>query len=201
MNDITETFALPEDMFENIIDDNGTEGDLEEEYPLIAEYQAKYNRVNERFISLKAIIETLKSQLEKEKQLWKQELEETIKMEKQFKEQQKKHYEMLIPEESEMKRKYELFRDFLFFSQATENIEKLAKQNNYQQWLSEVESECSLELDRIQRSLTALKPLRELAAKWKDGIFSAEIGADGDKDTAGDSKENEETLFALKETV
>lgn len=195
MNDTTEPFVLPAAILQSIKDENEIDADLEE-YPLITEYEAKYNRFNERFISLKAIIETLKNQMEKEQELWKKELQETKKMEKLFKEQERKNYEMLMADESEIKRKYELFRDFLFFTQANENIDKLVRKNNIQEWLSEVESECSLELDRIQNSLTALKPLREMAAKWKDEVFINEIGADGDKDAAGE-KQNEESSVLI----
>lgn len=199
MKDVSEPYSLPEDVFRNIKDENDIDVDLEE-HPLIIEIQDKYNQLNERFISLKAITETLKNQLEREKELWKQELKETIEMEKQFKEQQKKHYEMMIPDESEIKRKFEIFRDFLFFTQATENIEKMTRKNNYQQWLSEVESECSLELDRIQMSLTALRPLKEIAAKWK-GVLGSEMGEERDKGADGDKKMSNESLCDIKEII
>lgn len=87
---------------------------------------------------------------------------------------------MLKPDESEMKRKYEIFRDFLFFTQSTENIEQLAKKNSYQQWLNEFDNECSVELEKIQKSLTALKPLREMASKWKSVNFISDLKASGD---------------------
>lgn len=174
-------------------DDTDIELDLAQEHQLEDDIQVKYNQLNERFISLKAILETLKNQVDKERELWRQELKATIEMEKIFRKKQKEQYKIMIPDESEMKRKFDIFRDFLFFTQATENIEKLTRKNSYQQWLSEVESECSLELDRIQKSLTALKPLREIASKWKDNIFIGEKGADGDK--GNEDGKNEEKNF------
>lgn len=193
--------SMPLEVFEDIIDENEIDLELEEEHPIIAEIQAKYNQLNERFISLKATAESLKQQIHEEKDRWHQELEETIQLERQFKERQKKHYEMIMPTESEMKRKYEIFKDFLFFSQATETIETLTRKHGYQQWLNEVESECSLELNRIQKSLTALKPLRDIASQWKSGNFSCDVGiteidkgADGDKNTEID-KDNDITVI------
>lgn len=169
----------------------------EDEYQVVDEIQLKYDQLNERFISLKTIFETLKNQVDKEKVLWKQELKATIEMEKTFRDKQTEHYKMLLPDESEMKRKFEIFRDFLFFTQTTENIEKLTRKNNYQQWLSEVESECSLELDRIQKSLTALKPLQEMASKWKEKVLIYERGADGD--TGNDAYTGEEKHVGMVE--
>lgn len=153
-----------------------------EDHPLIADIQAKFNQLNERFVAIKAIADTLKRQIEQEKILWNQELKETLQMERLFKEQQRKHNEMIMPNESEMKRKFQVFQDFLFFNHATENLEILTRKNNYQQWLKEVESECGLELDKIQKSLTALRPLREMASTWKNTIILVDNGAAGDKE-------------------
>lgn len=193
MKDLAEEYLVFSDGSE---DEN--EIDLEEEHPLILEIQGKYNELNERYISLKTIADTLKSQIEQEKELWRQELKETMKMENQIKQQQKKHYEMIMPNEMEIRRKFEIFRDFLFFTKATENIETMARKNNYEQWLTEVESECSLELDRIQKSLTALRPLREMVSKWNNGDFSCDSGADGDKGTEEHYKETEKSLYVIK---
>lgn len=200
MKDFLQPYSISLDILEDENDENKIDIDLEDEHPLISDIQTKYVQLNERFISLKATADTLKNQIEEEKDLWKQELKETIEMEKQYKEQQQKHYEMIVPDESEIKRKFEIFRDFLFFSHATENIEQLTRKNNYQQWLTDVESECSLELDRIQKSLTALRPLKEMASNWKSGDFSCSIGADGDKEVEADEKRSDDGLCLIKES-
>lgn len=141
------------------------ETDFEDSHP-ITEIESKHNNLNDRVVALKAITDSLKEQIQSEKELWNKELEETIKLEKEIQKKREAQHKMITLNEGEFKRKMEIFRDFVFFCQANNHLEKLVKKNNYSQWLAEVENECETELDKIQQSLTALRPLQEIVSSW-----------------------------------
>ncbi|KAG5891831.1 hypothetical protein JTB14_035853 [Gonioctena quinquepunctata] len=161
-----------------------------EAYDLLYDIQCRQNNLNERIISLKATTETLKNQILSEKGLWTEELKETVKLEKQLKEKHDSMNKLTAFEEDEFKRKLEVFKDFLFFSQTSQNLKKIIRENSYQQWLADLNSECNLELDKIGQSLTALQPLKKIASEWN--IHSeADSGISENKDSDGANQEAE----------
>ncbi|XP_074029454.1 uncharacterized protein [Leptinotarsa decemlineata] len=157
---------------------------------LLQEIQNRHNNLNERVISLKAITDTIKSKISLEKTLWLQELNETVKLEKQLKERRESLHSLTALKEDEYKRKLEVFKDFLFFSQTSDNLKKILRENGYKQWLNDISDDCSSELDKISQSLTALKPLKKIVSQW-----NVQSEADsGISENRGDDSENVGTV-------
>lgn len=151
MKDIDNSYLLSLDPIEKIA--------FEKADP-ITEIQFKYNQLNERFVALKVLTETLKEHIETEKKLWNKELQETIKLEHELKE---KHMY-----EEGCKKRLEMFKDCLTFCRARNHIDTVVKRKNYRSWLSEVDSQCEHELEKIKESLIALKPLKKIMSSWNE---------------------------------
>lgn len=154
--------------------------------PLFQQIDSHYSTLNERIIALKAEFRTLKEQILFEKEQWMNELKETVQLERELKERQQKH-----TDDSDYKRRIELFKDFMFFTQSSKNLERYVQEHNYEQWLRDVENKCNMELEKIRHSMTRLKPLKEIASTW----ILEDVG-DGDygkTEKLEDSSENEAT--------
>ncbi|CAH1985946.1 unnamed protein product [Acanthoscelides obtectus] len=131
------------------------EGEHEEIQPQLDDMIQKSNSMNERLISLRAMSEKLKQQIKEEKVKWRQELAETAALDRNLREAHKKGPDG-----------YQMFRDYLFFAETSRTIDEAMRKKHYEQWLNEIEHECNDELEKITKSITRLKPLKDIVLEW-----------------------------------
>ncbi|XP_057672129.1 uncharacterized protein LOC130903809 [Diorhabda carinulata] len=163
---------------------------------LLRTVRIKQYELSKKIINLKASTETLKEQLIAEKKKWLQEIQETLQLERRMKNEQIKS--MVHLDESEKQRKLEIFKEYLFFTTTTMNLEKELKKKNYQDWLSEIANECNHELSRVQDSLTVLKPLKDMASKWSFDENQDQINETQEKGQGDASTEQENTNMSVE---
>nr|CAH7712424.1 unnamed protein product [Callosobruchus chinensis] len=136
----------------------------EELQPQLDNMILRSNSLNERLISLRAMSQKLKQQIKDEKVKWVEELKQTAVLDKKFKEAHMKG-------------------DFLFFAETSRTIDEAMRKKHYEQWLSEIEHDCNDELEKITKSITRLKPLKDIILKW-----------DSEKGSGDHSTQKEETV-------
>ncbi|VEN38681.1 unnamed protein product [Callosobruchus maculatus] len=132
----------------------------EEFQPQLDTMILRSNTLNERLISLRAMSQKLKQQIKDEKLKWIEELKETAVLDKKFKEAHTK------AAAGYQDNNYQMFRDFMFFAETSRTIDEAMRKKHYEQWLNEIEHDCNDELEKITKSITRLKPLKDIISKW-----------------------------------
>ncbi|KAF7265462.1 hypothetical protein GWI33_021117 [Rhynchophorus ferrugineus] len=110
--------------------------------------KAIFTELQDRLITLSALLKTLKESVSKEKILWQEELKETIDLEHKLS-HNKRH------------KSYHLSEDALKLE-----MEKEIAMNLYKQKIMEAESMCNVELFKIKTSIETLIPLQLLINDW-----------------------------------
>ncbi|VEN38684.1 unnamed protein product [Callosobruchus maculatus] len=54
----------------------------------------------------------------------------------------------------------------MFFAETSRTIDEAMRKKHYEQWLNEIEHDCNDELEKITKSITRLKPLKDIISKW-----------------------------------
>lgn len=119
--------------------------------------------ISERLVILSASLKTLKSSISRERELWREEVKQTIELEQRLSASHLKssgdchHLEKLTEA----------------FLKSQTKIQKELSGSVYKQQLQEAENLCNLEMLKISHSLESLAPLQAIVSDW--GSESEEI--------------------------
>ncbi|ENN80557.1 hypothetical protein D910_03916 [Dendroctonus ponderosae] len=112
--------------------------------------------ISERLIILSASLKTLKSSISRERELWREEVKQTIELEQRLSASQLKssgdchHLEKLTEA----------------FLKSQTKIQRELSGSVYKQQLLEAENLCNMEMLRINHSLESLAPLQAIVSDW-----------------------------------
>lgn len=153
-----------DDLAEN---ESDSELDIAINEELISKSQEEIKR---RMTSLSLLINGLKEQLRNEKELWKREIEQVINYQNSF-----MFHALRFPpnrEESDFPRKIcsdddlTVYGEFRCRHLQLTNCRREMEIENYRKKLLEVESMCTMELNRVKNSVQSLQMLQQVAAEW-----------------------------------
>lgn len=174
-----------------------TSDDEDEVEPIIIQAQGKYNQLQERYITLKTMTESLKEQISSEKLKLEKELKATVEIQGEMRKRNVHICGDKCVTNEGYKRNMDLFRNFLFFQNISDNLENIRKRKNYESLISEVENKCNLELLKIKENMTILKPLQDIASRWGKEEQVEKICVAG---ASGDRVIDEVEFLPVKET-
>lgn len=146
--------------------------DLEENSNLLHQTE-----LQERLVVVNASLKTLRDSIIKEKELWREEVKQTIDLEK-------KMSETLVTsrlQSGDYTQQFEMLTNAFLKSQT--KIQNEINSSVYKRQLLEAENMCNLEMLRIRNSLECLAPLRAMVGEWK-----CEAGESGRNDNVINSR-------------
>lgn len=139
--------------------------DLEENSNLLHQTE-----LQERLIVLNASLKTLRDSIIKEKELWREEVKQTIDLENKMSETLTSRLQS-----GDYTQQFEMLTNAFLKSQT--KIQNEINSSVYKRQLLEAENMCNLEMLRIRNSLECLAPLRAMVGEWK-----CEAGEVGEND-------------------
>ncbi|CAG9773887.1 unnamed protein product [Ceutorhynchus assimilis] len=105
--------------------------------------------LEERLIIITATVKSLKTDISLEKQLWKEEIQKTIDLEKKI-----------------SKHNHGDYIETILTKALKKNNDKIQNEIVYKQQLLEAENMCNLEMLKIKNSLECLAPLQAIVEEW-----------------------------------
>lgn len=150
-------------------------------------YEDYNTKLESRLSSLKNLMEDLKGQLNTEKELWKNEVEEIKKMvapperkccecEEDISSRNSEVSSMIDYPILDYEQKLSLYHEALMRAHAEKKIHlrRHLAANAYRRKLLEVENMCNLELMKVKQSVQFLQPLQAMASEWSNNKTATE---------------------------
>ncbi|XP_045466102.1 uncharacterized protein LOC123674958 [Harmonia axyridis] len=177
-SEISTDFKEDEDSGQ-LLDASDSELDIAINEELISKSQEE---IKKRMASLSLLISGLKEQLRNEKVLWRQEIEQVINYQNSFMAQSlyfpsTGYCNMTWEEPTDFPKKIcnmsrsdedipAKYNDFRYRHLKLTNCRREMEIENYKRKLLEVESMCTMELNRVKNSVQSLQVLQQVAAEW-----------------------------------